>query len=432
MNRAEIQRAKSLRGEITVPADKSLSHRAVIFASIAEGKSNVKNFLRAEDPLSTVHAMRMLGVEISEPGTRGSDLVVNGKGLRGLKEPLDVINCGNSGTTIRLISGILAGNPFLAVLTGDESVRQRPMARVINPLREMGAEMLGRAGNRFPPLAIKGGNLKAINYAMPIASAQVKSCIMLAALYAEGITTVTEPYVSRDHTERMLKSMGAEIEVNGLAVEIRGESRLEAIDITIPSDFSSAAFFIAAVLLVPDSDILIKDVCINPTRTGLLHIIADMGGDVELSNTREVSGELVADIRCKTAQKLCGVRISEHIMPSMIDEFPILCILATQAKGVTEIRGAGELRLKESDRVSTMATELKKMGVIVEEYPDGLAIEGPAELSGTSVESHGDHRIAMALSVAGLIADGITTINNASCVDISFPGFYDVLKGIGA
>lgn len=428
MNTIELHRVEGLNGDITVPPDKSISHRAVIFASIAEGKSIVRNFLRAEDPISTMNAMRALGIEIHEGAD--DELIINGKGLRGLTEPFDVIDCGNSGTTLRLLSGILGGNTFLSVLTGDESLRQRPMARIIRPLREMGADISGRAGDKFPPLAIKGRTLKSIDYKMPVASAQVKSCLILAGLYADGITSITEPYKSRDHTERMLKSMGAGIEVNDLTVRISGESKLDAIDITVPSDFSSAAFFIAAAQIVPDSEILIKGVGINPTRTGFLSVIEDMGGSVELRNIREISGEPVADIYCETAQGLEAIRISEDSMPSLIDEFPILCVLASRANGVTEIRGARELRLKESDRISAMATELRKMGVTLEEYPDGLSIEGLAELRGSAVESYSDHRIAMALSVAGLIAEGKTIIDNPSCVDISFPGFFDILESL--
>ena len=297
MNSIELHRVEGLKGDITVPPDKSISHRAMMFASLAEGRSILRNFLRAEDPISTMNAMKALGIEIHE-GADG-ELIINGKGLRGLTEPFDVIDCGNSGTTIRLLSGILGGNAFFSVLTGDESLRQRPMARIIRPLREMGADISGRAGDKFPPLSIKGRILKAIDYKMPVASAQVKSCLMLAGLYADGITSITEPYKSRDHTERMLKSMGAGIEVNGLTVRISRESKLDAIDITVPSDFSSAAFFIAAAQIVPDSEILIKGVGINPTRTGFLGVIEDMGGSVELQNIREISGEPVADIYCK-------------------------------------------------------------------------------------------------------------------------------------
>jgi 3-phosphoshikimate 1-carboxyvinyltransferase len=432
MERIELKRAKSLKGKITPPPDKSITHRAVMFASVADGKSSVKNFLRAEDPISTVNAFRMMGIEIEEKA--GNELVIYGKGLYGLKEPFDVINCGNSGTTVRLISGILSGNPFFSVLTGDDSLKQRPMARVINPLKEMGAEISARDNDRYLPIAIKGKTLKSIDYTMPLASAQVKSCLILAGLYADGTTIITEPQKSRDHTERMLRAMGAEIEVEGLTIKVKGQGSrvkgLKPIDITIPSDFSSAAFFIAGALIVPDSEIFIKNVCVNPTRTGLLDVIKNMGGDVRVENTRDVSGEPVADIYCKSADSLKAVKIGADIMPSLIDEFPILCVLATQADGVTEIRGAEELRVKESDRIKAMATELKKLGVELEEYPDGIAIKGKTSLKGAVVESYHDHRIAMSLAIAALAAEDTTTINNASCVDISFPGFFEELKRI--
>lgn len=439
MNEMKLSKIKALKGKMTVPPDKSVSHRSVIFASIAAGKSIVRNFLRAEDPLSTVNAMRSLGIEIEETETRvagvnskGSELIIHGKGLHNLKEPFDVINCGNSGTTIRLLSGILAGNPFFSVVTGDDSLKQRPMARIITPLKEMGAQISARANDRYPPLAIKGGSLKAVDYEMPVASAQVKSCLMLAALYADGKTTITEPFKSRDHTERMLCSMGADIEIENQTVSVNGgnpaNSSLKPFDITVPSDFSSAAFFIAAALIVPDSEVLIEGVGINPTRTGLLHVLKDMGADVKLENERDISGEPVADIYCRSTEKLIAVKIGNEIMPSLIDEFPILCVLASQANGVTVIRGAQELRVKESDRIKAMVTELRKMGVEIEEYPDGVDIKGKADLKGSVVESYGDHRIAMSLSIAGLIAAGETTVKNPECIDISFPGFYEKLS----
>lgn len=433
MNQIKLKKAKSLKGEITPPPDKSITHRAIMFASLADGKSIIRNPLMAEDPISTMNAMRALGVEITEIRSQASEyraLIVHGKGLNGLREPLDVINCGNSGTTARLISGILAGNPFFSVLTGDDSLRQRPMARVINPLKEMGARITARQDDKYLPMAIKGGELRAIRYEMPVASAQVKSCLILAGLYADGITIITEPQKSRDHTERMLKAMGAEITAEGLTISVQGfeGSRLNPVDITIPSDFSSAAFFLVASLIIPDSEILIKDVCVNPTRTGLLDVIKNMGGDVKLENIRDVSGEPVADIYCKTASSLKAVKIEKNIIPSLIDEFPVLCILASQAEGVTEIRGAEELRVKESDRIKAMATELRKMGVELEEYPDGIVIKGKTGLKGATVNSYGDHRIAMSFSIAALIADGVTIINNPECVDISFPQFFTILN----
>lgn len=429
MARAEIKKASSLKGEIIPPPDKSISHRAVMFTSIAHGKSIVKNFLRAEDPISTMNAFRCMGIEIEEKA--GNELIIHGKGLYGLKEAFDVINCGNSGTTVRLISGILSGNSFFSVLTGDDSLKQRPMARVINPLKAMGADIAARAGDKYLPMAIKGGNLKTIDYKMPMASAQVKSCLILAGLYADGVTEIVEPLKSRDHTERMLKAMGADIEIDGLAIKVKGHAggmELNPIDVTVPADFSSAAFFIAAALIVPNSEILINNVCINPTRTGLLNVIQEMGGFIKLQNIRDVSGEPVADIYCKNSKNLKAVKISGDIMPSLIDEFPILCVLAARAEGVTEIRGAEELRVKESDRIKAMATELKKIGVELEEYPDGIAIKGRCRMKGAEIESYHDHRIAMSFAVAGLIADGVTVIKHSECVDISFPGFFEIMS----
>ncbi|MCX8030887.1 MAG: 3-phosphoshikimate 1-carboxyvinyltransferase [Thermodesulfovibrionales bacterium] len=436
MKDLKVEKIKSLKGEIAVPADKSISHRSVIFASIANGKSIIRNFLMAEDPLSTIQAMRALGIKIEERKSNTSkesyELTIYGNGLRGLKEPFEVINCGNSGTTIRLISGLLAGNPFFSVLTGDHSLKQRPMARVINPLKEMGAHILARMNDRFPPIAIKGGALKAIKYAIPIASAQVKSCLMLAALYAQGVSEITEPFKSRDHSERLLITMGADIKVNDLTIQIKGLddklSSLNPIEVTVPSDFSSAAFFIIGGIIVPNSELILKDVGINPTRTGLLTVLNDIGANVTLENIKLISGEPVADIICKSTDNLKAFEINKNLMPSLIDEFPILCVLASQAEGISHIRGAEELRVKESDRIKAMVTELRKMGVEIEEYPDGVSIKGKVPLKGAELESYKDHRIAMSLTIAGLIAEGTTYIKDFNCVDISFPNFYNLIK----
>jgi 3-phosphoshikimate 1-carboxyvinyltransferase len=430
MESVELKKSSGLSGELLLPPDKSISHRAIMFASIARGTSTVRNFLRAEDPLSTMNAFRMLGIEIL--GEDPNNAIINGKGLFGLKEPFDVIDCGNSGTTVRLISGILSGSPFFSTLTGDASLRQRPMARVVAPLQAMGAQISGRAGDTLLPISIKGGGLKALHYEMPVASAQVKSCLILAGLYADGVTSITEPYKSRDHTEKMLASMGAHIESGGpgMPIKIKGGTELNAFDISVPADFSSAAFFMAAALIVPGSELLIKNVGVNTTRTGLIDIIKDMGASIEFLNGRNISGEPVADLYCKTAGLLKAVKITKEVIPAIIDEFPILCVLATQAEGVTEIRGAEELRVKESDRIAAMAAELRKLGVEVEEYPDGIAVKGKTALKGGTVSSHGDHRIAMSMAIAALVAEGPTVINNASCVDISFPGFFEQLKNI--
>ncbi|HYA11699.1 MAG TPA: 3-phosphoshikimate 1-carboxyvinyltransferase, partial [Thermodesulfovibrionales bacterium] len=325
-------------------------------------------------------------------------------------------------------SGILSGNPFFSVLTGDESLRQRPMSRVIIPLRLMGAEIMARYDDRYPPIAIRGKRLKPIQYTMPVASAQVKSAILLAGLYADGVTEVVEPFKSRDHTERLLPAFGAEIKVEDLSVRIRGGTELHGLEIYVPGDFSSAAFFIAGALLIRDSEIIIRGVGINPARIGLLSVLKEMGADIEISNIKDVSGEPVADIYCKGGRELNGIHITREKIPSLIDEFPILCVAATQATGITAIRGAEELRIKESDRIKAMARELRKMGVEIEEFDDGLNITGGSNLKGAVIDSYRDHRIAMAMSIAAIIADGTTTINDISSVSISFPGFFELLK----
>ncbi len=375
--------------------------------------------------MSTLRASRALGVEIDE---RGPDIVIRGRGLRGIREPADVIDCGNSGTTMRLLAGVLSGNPFFSVLTGDDSLRRRPMARIIKPLRAMGAQILAREEDRFPPMAIKGGSLHSIRYAMPVASAQVKSALILAGLYASGTTEIWEPVQSRDHTERMLAAFGADIKVKGLRICVTGDREMQGIDISVPGDFSSAAFFVVGALLIPNADITITGVGINPTRTGLLEVLREMGAKIEMSRAREVSGEPVADIHCAGRAALKAVSVTKEKIPSLIDEFPILCVAATQAEGMTIIRGAEELRVKESDRIRCMATELRKMGAAVEEFPDGLSISGGAALRGSVIESHGDHRVAMAMAIAGLIAEGTTTINGVSSVNISFPGFFQLMR----
>jgi len=426
MNRI-IEKANSLKGEITPPPDKSISHRAVMFASLAKGQSRIKNFLWAKDPISSLNAMKSLGVKIEVNDIK--EIIIHGEGLQSLKEPEDVIDCGNSGTTMRLLSGILAGQPFLSILSGDESLRQRPMKRIIEPLRQMGAEIYSRAENRFPPIVIRGGNLKGISYEMPIASAQVKSAILLAGLFAKGDTTVKEPHKSRDHTEKMLKSMGVELYITKNTIKISPPSQeLKAFDITIPNDFSSAAFFIGGACLVPDSEVIIKNVCLNETRTGYLEVLSSMGAKIEIFNLKEQAGEPVGDILVKRSPALKGVTVQGEIIPRLIDEFPILCIIATQAEGLTVIRDAKDLRAKESDRIKAMATELGKMGVPIKELEDGVEIKGPCKLKGAEVYSYKDHRIAMALSIAGLISEGITTIIDADCVDISFPEFYNFLE----
>lgn len=425
MDRIEVSTARSFKGELSPPPDKSISHRAVIFSSLAKGKSVIKNLLRAEDPISTVNAFRTLGVEITDTG---DEIIVKGRGINGLREPDRIIDCGNSGTTMRLLSGVLSGNPFFSVLTGDDSLRQRPMLRVINPLKQMGAEIIARGDDRYPPIAIRGKRLQAIQYVMPVASAQVKSAILLAGLYAAGITEVIEPFQSRDHTERMLPAFGAEVKTENLHISIRGGTELHGLEVTVPGDFSSAAFFIVGASLLRHSELIVREVGINPTRIGLLNVLKEMGAQIEISNSRIVSGEPVADIYCRGGSELRAVQITREKIPLLIDEFPVLCVAATQATGVTIIRGAEELRVKESDRIRTISTELRKMGAKIEEYGDGLDITGGRRLKGTVVESYKDHRIAMATAVAAMVAEGKTIINDMSSVNVSFPGFFEILE----
>lgn len=416
-----------LRGEITPPSDKSISHRSLILAAIADGRSIIRNILRADDPMSTLGIMRSLGVEIMDDG---DTIEVSGRGIHELKEPHDILDCGNSGTTMRLLTGLLSGQPFFSVITGDDSIRKRPMKRVITPLRMMGANLYGREADTLPPIAIRGGNLKSIQYQSPVASAQVKSAILLAGLYADGETVIEEPGKSRDHSERMLSACGADIETAGLKVTLKGGSRLNPLDVIVPGDFSSAAFFMAAASTVKGSEVLIRNVGMNPTRTGMIEVMKKMGADIELAEEREISGEPAADIICRYTGGLKGIDIAPDEVPAMIDEFPVTAVLAAHAEGTTTIRGAEELRVKESDRIIAMTSELRKMGVDVEEYPDGLSIQGPAKMKGAVVQSYNDHRVAMALAVASLTATGETTIDGKSAVDISYPGFFEYLKGL--
>ena len=359
-----------------------------------------------------------------------SEVIIYGKGLNGLRAPEGTIDCGNSGTTMRLLSGVLAGQPFTTTLSGDKYLLKRPMQRIINPLTEMGAEISSNEGG-YPPLNIKGGDLNPITYHSKIASAQVKSAVLLAGLFCKGETSLVEPVKSRDHTERMLKAAGVEIHETGQKVSVKGIAKLNPMDITIPGDFSSAAFFIVAGLLIPGSELLIKNVGINPTRSGLLHILEMMGADIKLDNENVVSGEHVADIYVKhSALKgvASGIDFDRGIFVTAIDEFPVLCVAAAKAKGTTKITGAHELRVKESDRIASMAGELQKMEVKVEELEDGLIIEGTDSLNPATVHSHGDHRIAMSMIIAGLTAQGETTVMDTDCVTTSFPGFMNIIE----
>lgn len=440
MKNITVKKIKSLKGEITVPGDKSISHRAIIFGAIAEGNTVVNGFLEGEDNLRTLQAFRQMGIQIDGP--KNGRLIIHGKGLNGLKEPIDVIDAGNSGTTTRLLTGLLAGQRFFSVITGDEYLRKRPMKRVIVPLSKMGALLYGRDNNNFAPLSIIGKKLKAMDYTSSIASAQVKSAILLAGLYANGVTSVTEPIKSRDHTERMLKAFGADIKVKGLKVSIKGGKKIKPQEINIPGDISSAAFFIVAGLITKDSEILIKNVGVNPTRTGIIDLLLKMGGDIKLLNKRESSGELAADILIKSS-KLKGIKITKKDIPRTIDEIPILCVASAFADGETVIKGAEELRVKESDRIRTMADGLSRLGVDVKEVPDGMVIKGSREQGRVpirkmgggsrkkiSVNSYGDHRVAMSMIVAGLAVKGETVVENIECIDTSFPGFLKLIKSL--
>lgn len=411
---------------ISVPADKSISHRAMMLGALARGKTHVENFLEAGDCLSTVSCLKNIGVSI-ERRKKGA-WVVNGKGKENVKEPSRILDAGNSGTTARLLSGILAGSPFLSILTGDSSLQKRPMKRVTEPLKKMGARLHGRDNANFLPLVILGKNkLTAITYKMPVASAQVKSAVLLAGLSAEGETKIQEPFPSRDHTERMLAGFGVSLKRRDGFILLKGGQKLHGARITVPSDISSAAFFIAAALLCENSKLIIKNLTLNPTRTGFLSVLKIMGGDFSITNKRTVCNEPVGDIVVQSSG-LKSCELTSEMIPSLIDEIPILCVLATQTDGTTVIRGAKELRVKETDRISSMTKELRKMGARIEERPDGMIIEGPSPLTGAVVDSHGDHRTAMSLCVAGLIARGGTTVQNTQCISISFPEFEKILN----
>ena len=421
-----IQPARSICGEISVPGDKSISHRSIMLGSIAQGETRVRGFLRGEDNLATLNAFRAMGVGIDDDG---ETLSIKGKGLHGLVEPSDVLDCGNSGTSMRLMTGLLAGQRFFSVLTGDKYLRNRPMKRVIEPLGRMGAAINGRAGGDKAPLAIMGKELSGIRHDSTVASAQVKSAIMLAGLYASGETVVVEPHLSRDHSERMFRYFGADIESGGQMVKVRGGRELEGRDIVVPGDISSAAFFMVAALIVPGSELLIRGVGVNPTRTGVIDILTGMGGSLELLDRRELSGEPVADILVR-ASRLKGIEIGGELVPRAIDEFPVICVAAAHASGRTVIRDARELRVKETDRIAAMAASLRSAGVEVSETEDGMEISGLERLRGCVTDSCGDHRIAMSMLVAGLAASGGITVRDVDCIATSFPNFIPLLEGV--
>ncbi len=434
-----------LRGQATVPGDKSITHRAIILAALADGETRIRGWVPAEVCLATLRCMQALGVSIDDqtpgftekPGVLSSDLLIRGRGLYGLREPEDVLHCAGSGTTIRLLAGLLAGQPFTSVLTGAEPLRRRPMGRVADPLRLMGATVLGREGGRLPPLTIRGGNLRGIDYRLPVASAQVKSAILLAGLFAEGETILHEPGPSRDHTERLLRAFGVAVESQGLTVRLFGGQALRApVDgIAIPADFSSAAFLLVAAAIVPGSEIRLPGVGVNPTRTGLYDLLAAMGAVLQVEEkeqkTKDGMGEPIAAITVH-GSALRGAEAAGDLIVRAIDEFPIFAVAATQAEGVTVVREAGELRVKESDRIASVATELRKMGADIEERPDGMIVTGPSKLRGAVVECHRDHRLAMALAVAGLVAEGQTIVRGAEAIGDSFPNFVETMQALGA
>jgi 3-phosphoshikimate 1-carboxyvinyltransferase len=414
---------------VRVPGDKSISHRALLLGAIAEGPSRVQDFLPAADCQATLHLVRALGIQVEEHTP--STLTVHGRGLHGLQEPEDILSCGRSGTTMRLLAGLLAGQPFLSLLSGDAQLRRRPMGRVVEPLRRMGASVMGRDGGRLPPLAIQGGTLRGIDYTLPVASAQVKSALLLAGLYADGPTTLHVPGPARDHTERSLLAMGAKLDAGAWGVGISPGRPLQPVDIIVPGDFSSVAFLLVAAILVPGSECTIKDVGVNPTRTGLLDVVQAMGAGVTVHDERIVGGEPVADLTARSSE-LRGVEVGDDLVVRMIDEFPVLAVAATQAHGETVVRDAAELRVKETDRIATTVEELRRLGAEIEPRPDGFVVYGPTPLAGSTVHSHGDHRLAMALAVAGLIAKGETVVQGVACIADSFPGFEATLAHLGA
>jgi 3-phosphoshikimate 1-carboxyvinyltransferase len=424
------QGVAGLKGRIQVPGDKSISHRALMLGALAQGETQIQGLLLGEDPCSTAACFRALGATVSELNTKW--VTVQGAGLGQLQEPDQVLDAGNSGTTLRLMMGILASHPDrLFMVTGDASLRSRPMGRVVTPLRQMGAQIWGRKGDTLAPLAIRGQQLKPIHYASPIASAQVKSAILLAGLMAEGQTTVTEPALSRDHSERMLRAFGAEVIVDPdtCSATVIGPAHLQGQSVIVPGDISSAAFWLVAATIVPGSDLLIENVGINPTRTGILDILLEMGADITLENPREAAGEPVADLRVRSSP-LKACTIAGAVIPRLIDEIPILAVAAAMAQGTTIIRDAAELRVKESDRLAAMASQLNRIGAQVTEQPDGLEITGGRPLKGADLDSFTDHRIAMSLAIAALMTSGTTVIHHAEAAAISYPTFADTLKAL--
>ena len=430
LERMTVSRPPRLRGTLQVPGDKSITHRALLFNGIAMGDATVTGFLDAADTRDTLEAVRALGVAVDEVGE--GQLVVHGRGRAGVTEAANVLECGNSGTTIRLLSGLLSGFPFLSVLSGDGSLRGRPMGRIVTPLRALGARITARAGGTLPPLVIEGGPVAGGQHIeTPVASAQVKSAVLLAGLAADGPTKVTEPAHSRDHTERMLGAMGADVAIEGTSVTLNPpEGDLAAIDVHVPGDISTAAAWIVAATLHPDADLVLERVGMSRSRAGILDVLRAMGADIQMQDPRVVGGEPVADLRVRSAS-LRGVRIDGDVVPRAIDELPLLALAGAHAEGDTVIADAAELRVKESDRVATTVSTLRALGAEVEEHDDGLSVAGGAQLRGAPVEASGDHRLAMLGAVAGLLADGETTVAGAGAVAVSYPEFWDHLTRIG-
>ncbi len=420
-----VRPARRLRGSVTPPGDKSISHRAAILNAIASGPATVDNFQWGADCLATLRCLRLLGVPWRWQGQ--DTLRIEGVGLHGLREPPAPLDCRNSGTTMRLLAGLLAPQPFFSVLTGDASLRSRPMGRVVEPLRLMGAEVWGRQGGSLAPLAIQGRPLRSIHYRLPMASAQVKSALLLAGLYAEGETTLVEPAPSRDHTERMLRAMGAPLQESEAGISVRPpDDGLRPLSLVVPGDISAAAYWLVAALVHPDAEVRVEGVGVNPTRTGILDALRLMGADIRLENETVRGGEPVADLVARSS-RLRGIVVSGELIPRLIDEIPVLALAALHAEGETVVRDAAELRAKESDRLRTTAQELRRLGGDIEELPDGLRIRGGRRLQGAKVRSHGDHRLAMTLAVAGLVAQGETIISNYEAVVVSYPRFWDEL-----
>ncbi len=413
-------------GEAVVPGDKSITHRAAMLGAISRGTTEVNGFLDAEDTLSTIRCLQLLGVRIK---VRGSNLIIDGQGMV-LKQPAGTLDAGNSGTTARLLLGILAGQPFKTVITGDQSLQKRPMKRVAEPLRLMGAAIDGKNGGERLPLTVTGGSIQAIEYNSPRASAQVKSAVLLGGLFADGITTVKEPYLSRNHTELMLEMFGASIESQGSTVTLRGRPELRGGKVLVPGDISAAAFIMVAAAIIPDAEVLLINVGVNPTRSGIIEVLQNMGACLELQNRRYWGREPVADIMIKGGSPLKGISLGGDIIPRLIDEIPVIAVAAAAADGKTVIRDAAELRVKESDRITELSGQLVKMGVDITETKDGMIIEGGKGLRGAEVSSCGDHRIAMALAVAGLVAEGETAVHDAEAINISFPGFMAALRSL--